>query len=103
MNFNYTKDEYTRRLSQYRKEVYKYTKKQPLFQLDNYVNRGKGSFHLDHIISIKYGFVNDIDPELIGNIANLRYLCKTENRSKRDYLTKESFDVINYFIEQGVL
>lgn len=76
---------------------------QPLFQLDNYANRGKGYFHLDHIISIKFGFDNNIDPEIIGNISNLRYLCKTENLSKRSYLTKESFDVIHHFIEQGVL
>ena len=64
---------------------------------------GKGLFHLDHIISVKWGFDNGIDPEIIGNIANLRYLCKKENKSKRDYLTNESFDVIMYFIDKGML
>lgn len=101
MNFNYTKDEYSQRLKRYRKEVYKYTRKQPLFQLDNYANRGKGYFHLDHIISIKFGFDNNIDPELIGNIVNLRYVYYKDNLSKRDYLTQESFDVFNYLIDRG--
>lgn len=74
-----------------------------MHQLDNYSKRGKGYFHLDHIISIKYGFDNGIDPEIIGNIMNLRYLYVNENKSKRDYLTKESFDVLSYFINEGMI
>ena len=97
-----TKDEYKRQLKKYRREVLKHIRKQPLFQLDNYVNRGKGYFHLDHIISIKFGFDNKIDPELIGNIVNLRYVYYKDNLSKRDYLTQESFDVFNYLIDSGI-
>lgn len=100
---NEFKDEYKQRLKQYRSEVQKYTRKQPLFQLENYEKRGKGSFHLDHIVSIKYGFDNGIEPELIGNIANLRYLYWNENISKRNYLTQEGWDVISYFINEGML
>lgn len=103
MNFEYTREIYKQKFKEYRKQVLKHTRKQPLFQLENYEKRGKGSFHLDHMISIKYGFDNNIHPELIGNIANLRYLHLKENISKRDYLTKESFDVISYFIEEGML
>ncbi len=97
------KDEYKQRLKQYRSQVQKYTRKQPLSQLLNHDKRGKGSFHLDHIISIKYGFDNGIEPELIGNIVNLRYLYWNENISKRDYLTQEGWDVISYFINEGML
>lgn len=81
MNLNYTKEEYQKEIKQYRKQVWKYTRKEPLFQLDNW---GKSNFHLDHIISIKWGFDNNIKPWVIGNIANLRYLCKSENLSKRE-------------------
>lgn len=97
------KDEYKNRLAKYRKKVQSITRKQPLFQLENYSNRGKGSFHLDHIVSIKYGFDNEIDPEIIGNIANLRYLYWSENNQKRHYLTQEGWDVLEYFIEQGII
>jgi len=103
LNFEYTREIYKQKLKEYRTQVLKYTRKEPLYQLDNYNHRGKGSFHLDHIISIKFGFDNNLPPEIIGNIANLRYLKVSENISKRDYLTADSFDVIGYFIEKGML
>lgn len=95
--------EYKSRLKKYRQEVNRITKSQPLFQLVNYDKRGKGNFHLDHIISIKFGFDNNIDPEIIGNICNLRYVYYKDNLSKRNHLTDESFDVIGYFINNGTL
>lgn len=103
MNCNYFKDEYVHQISEYRKKVRKETRKQPLHQLDNYDHRGKGSFHLDHIVSIAYGFHNKIEPELIGNICNLRYLWYADNISKRDYLTNDSWDVISYMIEKEMI
>lgn len=99
LDWNYTKEIYQTELSQYKKEVNKITKRQPLYQLEHYEKRGKGKYSLDHMISVVYGFRNKIEPEIIGNICNLRYLPTKANISKRDYLTKESFDVLAYMIE----
>lgn len=48
-------------------------------------------YHIDHIYSIKEGFENNISPEIIGSIVNLRMLTKIENskKGKRCDMTKE--------------
>jgi hypothetical protein len=66
--------------------------------LENYDKRGRlndkiDAHHLDHAVSIWYGFRNRIPPEIIGNIKNLRFIKATENIRKRHnidktYLTK---------------
>jgi len=63
------------------------TRKQPLHILENSNKlRGRcgvqGAYQLDHILSKKYGFENNISPEIIGNINNLRFIPWKENRSK---------------------
>ena len=66
--------EYEKKLSQkekYYKEVKRITENQPLHLLENYDKRGrseKQGYHLDHIIPISYGFINNISPEIIGDI-----------------------------------
>jgi hypothetical protein len=40
-------------------------------------------YHIDHNYSIKEGFVNNIDPEIIGHIENLQMLTKLENCTKK--------------------
>jgi hypothetical protein len=82
-NWNPNKDEY----SKYRSEVYRQTNKNDLTLLENHDKpRGMsgidGAYQLDHIISIKYGFVNNIPPSVIGNINNLRFIPWKENRNK---------------------
>lgn len=71
----------------YTNGVWKETNKQPLKTLENIEKRGhqrdEGTMGLDHIISIKYGFLNNIDIEVIGNINNLQMLTHTENSSKK--------------------
>ena len=67
--------------------VWSITNKQPLKELKNYEKRGnvgykKDAYHLDHKISIKYGFENNILPYIIGNIDNLQMLPARENCSK---------------------
>lgn len=67
--------------------VWSITNKQPLEELKNYEKRGniaykKNAYHLDHKISIKYGFENNIPPYIIGNIDNLQMLPARENCSK---------------------
>jgi hypothetical protein len=42
----------------------------------------EGGYQLDHIISIKYGFDNNIPPEIIGSLENLQMLSWKENRYK---------------------
>lgn len=39
-------------------------------------------WHLDHIYSVKMGFVNNISPEIIGSRHNLRIISKTQNLQK---------------------
>lgn len=77
------KDQY----NQYKAKVYSITRLQDITILENYNKpRGicgvEGAYQLDHIISIKYGFENNIDPEVIGNLNNLRFIPWEDNRSK---------------------
>lgn len=72
--------------SKYYAEVTRYTNLNDLSSLENYDKpRGlcgvEGVYQLDHIIPIKYGFDN-IDPKIIGNIKNLRFIPWEENRKK---------------------
>lgn len=77
---------YNRKLQKYRGKVWSETNRQDLHLLENIEKRGKsgvdGAYQLDHIKSIKYGFDNGIDPEIIGNITNLRMIPWKQNRQK---------------------
>ena len=44
--------------------------------------RGEGKYHLDHIIPVLYGFLNDIPVEQIASVDNLQMLTDEENRKK---------------------
>lgn len=63
---------------EYKKEVWRYTIKNPIKTMPNYEKRGKagvdGAYQLDHIISIKYGFEHNIDPRYIGSMDNLWFV-----------------------------
>lgn len=48
-------------------------------------NRGFDTYHIDHIISIKIGYMKGIDPSAIANISNLRIIPKDENLKKGAY------------------
>lgn len=41
-----------------------------------------GAFQLDHKFSVREGFLNDIDPKIIGNAVNLEYIPWEENLKK---------------------
>ena len=58
------------------------TEKQPLYLLDNFDKRGRQTFHVDHIIPIIYGYINNIAAEKIGHISNLRIISAKENLQK---------------------
>ena len=73
----------------YRAQVHKVTMQQPLHLLENFNLRGPSTanphdnnFHIDHIFSVADGFKNEISPEIIGNICNLRMLHHTANVKK---------------------
>lgn len=78
----------------YRNEVRRITKKQDLQSLEHYekritrallkehgyrIYRSETYYALDHITSIWYGWKNNISPEIIGHISNLRYIPGLEN------------------------
>lgn len=71
----------------YYAQVWFHTEKQPLKILENFDKRSEHSknpdaYHLDHIISISYGFKKQIPPEIIGNIENLRFIPWIKNLQK---------------------
>jgi len=50
--------------------------------LDKESKRGK-DYHLDHIFSVKEGYLNKIDPRIIGSLSNLQLLPKSINIKKQ--------------------
>lgn len=66
----------------YKSLVLRLTEKQPLHTLENYDKRGFKEYHVDHKVSIKHGFKNNINPHLIADISNLRMLSCIENTDK---------------------
>lgn len=65
------------------------TAKQPLHLLDNFEKRGvigkdDDAHHVDHIVSIYDGFMNDVPAEIIGNICNLQCIPGYVNITKRN-------------------
>ena len=48
------------------------------------INKKELKLHLDHIFSIKSGFMEGISPKIIGNIENLRLITSNENTVKKD-------------------
>ena len=89
--YNISYDEYLDTLSdrdRYYKLVSDITKQQPIHLLENYDKRGRAdiddeAYHLDHKISISYGFYSNIPPEKIGDISNLRFIYWKENIIKQ--------------------
>lgn len=76
---------------QYKAEVKEITKQQPIDTLENSDKPrakhkkdfwSKELYSLDHKISIWYGYQNNIDPKIIGDISNLRWITAYENTVK---------------------
>jgi hypothetical protein len=62
----------------YQKRVHKLTEKN-IHLIEGISKRGFKSYHVDHKISIYYGFKNKIHPEHIADITNLRMLYYKDN------------------------
>jgi hypothetical protein len=79
----------------YHKEVWKYTNQHDLNLLVNYEKRGRAginnAYHLDHKFSISRGFIEGIDPALLGSLQNLEFIPWEDNVSKQGKcsITKE--------------
>ncbi len=74
----------------YQNRVHKLTKKiKHLIEGYDEKKHGKmgilGAYQIDHIIDIKYGFDNNISPEKIADISNLRFIPWEENIKKGYY------------------
>lgn len=86
-NGNQIPDELLTEFEHYSRLAWSITRKQDLKKLKNYNKRGRAdskddAYHLDHIISIKMGFMNGYTPEEIGSINNLQMLPHSMNTSK---------------------
>lgn len=89
--------------ARYKWLVWYYTKQNNLTLLPGYNKRGRLSRHknyyqLDHIYSIFDGFNNKVPPEIIGNIANLRFIPAIDNLKKNN---KSEISLKNLFRRCG--
>jgi hypothetical protein len=70
----------------YKREVWRYTYKNPLNELEHWEKRGRcgvdGAYQLDHIKSINWGWENGIPAETIAEWDNLRMIPWKDNRDK---------------------
>jgi hypothetical protein len=83
-NGRWIKDEDKKPFELYKKKVWIFTNKS-IVDFDAYwllKNRSINDHHIDHIYSIYDGFVNKVEPKLIGSIVNLQSLDANHNRSK---------------------
>lgn len=73
-------------LQLYRAKCLKASNTYDLSALDNFYLRGTngtpGAYQLDHLVSISYGFKNNIDPKIIGHICNLEMVPWLDNVRK---------------------
>jgi len=81
-------------------KVWEITEANDLTILKNHHKRGFRKYHLDHIYSISEGFKNDIPPEAIGNLGNLRFIHYKKNIKKGGDVDDEGREVINEIIKK---
>jgi hypothetical protein len=70
----------------YKSLVNRYTNESLLFygELIEKLEMRSKHFHLDHKYSIKMGFINDIDPKIIGSVINVEIIPSRINSSKKE-------------------
>jgi hypothetical protein len=70
----------------YKRNVWRLTYRHDLTILENWDKRGRcgvpGAYQLDHIYPISAGYENNIPPEKIADISNLRMIPWKQNRNK---------------------
>lgn len=80
--YDFAKSSYKKDRRRYYRAVWFFTHLNK-HMLDGIELRGY-EYQIDHIFSIYEGFKQNISPEIIGNIVNLRMISRSENASKRD-------------------
>ena len=65
-------------------------------KLKNIDRRGH-SFHIDHIIPLKYAYEHGIDYSIVGNLKNLQVISKKDNFTKGNFITKQVKDLFSFF------
>lgn len=88
-------DEKLEEFELYKRKVRSLTNRADLSTLEFIELRGRESYHLDHIYPTKQGFLNNVPPELISDIRNLRMLPSKNNLTKSD-----TIEYIPDFIEK---
>lgn len=77
----------------YKLRVRNITRNQNIKSLVNYSRRGrtKNDYHLDHRYSVLRGYLDNVEPKIIGSIINLEYIPVSLNCSKQEKcsITKE--------------
>lgn len=70
----------------YKDLVIRYTNQSILFykELIENIELRSMDYHLDHKYSIKMGFINDIDPKIIGSVVNIEIIPAKINASKQE-------------------
>ena len=66
----------------YERIVRDLTELEPIGLLNNYEQRDFFKYHIDHIVSIRFGYLNNIPAEQIASIENLQMLPMKENMDK---------------------
>lgn len=61
------------------------------------IEKRGNSFHIDHIIPLKYGYEYNIDCSIIGDLNNLQVISKEDNFKKGNFITKEVKEVFSFF------
>jgi len=87
----------------YKESVRKITENNDLTVLTNYEARGNDneSYHLDHQVSIKYGFDNSCPAEIIGSIHNLKFISAAENRVKGSNISMTLDSLFNLYFSKS--
>ena len=76
----------------YKRLVESYTRKTISLYPSIKVNIGRNKNHIDHKFSVKRGFLEQVDPKIIGSVVNLESISSSENCSKKDNC---SIDIIS--------
>lgn len=90
----------------YRTEVYRLTRQWDERLIDGFVEgkRGlcgvDGAIQLDHVVSVKYGYDNNISPEVIGHLCNLEFLPWKDNRGKGSVTEQKDLERLQNMINK---
>jgi hypothetical protein len=86
----------------YQKKVAFYTRQQSIWLLDGYDKSKTLELTLDHQYSIKQGFDDNVAPEIIGDIVNLRFITQHENCSKGKKCSIELNELIKNYHKRRI-